>query len=168
MLLTKIVDLKTAATVNKVETATADKIVPQNKKKLWIFKSFWNMCRKSKRTQTHWLPPQQTNVNQIETTFEKDDIEELVNKISSYRELYNQVYDSPYNSDSEYNNIADISSKIGNKLQPIKAKIHLGNFYSLVMIDFGSLWNINDKSLENNILTNTSTSRWINTKDEKV
>ena len=69
------------------------------------------------------------------------------------------MYDSTYDSESDDNYIAAISSET--------AKIHFGNIYSTSMIVFGSVRSIIAKKLQDYMLAKTTTARWINTKDEE-
>ena len=70
------------------------------------------------------------------------------------------MYDSTYDSESDDNYIAAISSET--------AKIHFGNIYSTSLIVSGSVHSIITKKLQDYILEKTTTARWINTKDEEV
>ena len=55
---------------------------------------FASNCRKPKRSQGQTQKTQQTNVSQSDQSPEKSDDKESVNYISSYQQLYEQVYDS--------------------------------------------------------------------------
>ena len=80
-------------------------------------------CRKHKISQTS--SPQQTNVDQIESTPNKSDDEELENYIASYRNVYKQVYDSNKDNDSD-TYVAAISSETAIKLEPFNAIVQFG------------------------------------------
>ena len=54
----------------------------------------------------------------MKTTPKRDDDEDLIKD----KELYNQIFDSTYDSDSDDNHIAAIWSGTGSKLQPLIAK----------------------------------------------
>ena len=58
-----------------------------------------------------------TIVNQIETTKEEDNDEESFNYIVSYGELNNQVYKLTYDSESDDNHVAPISSEKANEIK---------------------------------------------------
>ena len=80
------------------------------------------MQKTEKKTQGQTPKPPQPNVNQIDKTAEKSDDEESVNYIDSYQQLYKQIDDSNYDSDSD-NYMAAISCDSANQLEPLNAKI---------------------------------------------
>ena len=132
-----------------------------------ILNHFAIMYRKPKRTQTQTLSPQHTSNNQIQITPEKDDEEELVNYISSYGEVDNQLYGSIYDGDSDDNYIAAPSSETVSKLEPLNAMIEIRNIYVISITNSGTLWSMLARTFANNIVINNSTAQWIDTTDEK-
>ena len=66
--------------------------------KIAITVEVWDILLKNaenvKKSQVQTSKTQQTNVNKINTTTNKSDVEESVKHITSYQQLYNQVYDS--------------------------------------------------------------------------
>ena len=87
-------------------------ICPRNGEKCnicGIREHFAKKCRKPKKSQSQLPKASLTNVNQIDANATKSDDEEIVDYITSYQELYAQVYYSNYDSDSDYY-VAAISS----------------------------------------------------------
>ena len=99
-------------------------------------------------------------MSQIEATITKNDDEESVKLITSYRELCEQVYDSNYDSDSR-NYVAAISSDAANHLEPPNAKVQFGKITAISKIDSGSACSIITKTLAIDIVKTTPTARWI-------
>ena len=104
-------------------------------------------------------------MNQIDKAPEKSDDEESVNYITSYQQLYDQVYDYNYDSDPD-NYVAAISCESANQLEPLNAKVQLGEVKANAMIDSRSAVSLIAKRLANQILRTTQSVRWIN-KSEK-
>ena len=70
-------------------------VCPANGKKCnncGITRHFTKKCRKPKKPQGQSSESPQTNVNQIENSTEKSDDEESINYITSYQQLYDQVW----------------------------------------------------------------------------
>ena len=86
-----------------------------------ILNQFAKKCRKPKNSQPQTSPTQQTNVNHIESTPNTINDEEPVNYITSDRDLYEEIYGSNYDSDSD-NYVAAISKKNVIELKPLNAK----------------------------------------------
>ena len=124
------------------------------------------ICKKPIRIKTQTLSPQQTDFNQFESTPDKSDDGESVNYVTSYRVLYDQVYNSNYDSDTD-NYVAAISSETANQLENLNAKIQFGNIHLISMIDSSSVCSIITKGLARNIPKTTPTDRWSTTTDDK-
>ena len=112
--------------------------------------------------------PQQTNVNQVDTTTTKRDDKESVNYLTSYQQIYVQSYDSNYDSNSD-DYVAAISSDIAIQLERFNAKIQHGKIIANSMIDSGSGCSITTKPLAINVLKSTPSQmyRWITTKRDR-
>ena len=108
----------------------------------------------------------QMNVHQIDTTAGKKDDEESVNYITSYQQLFDQVYDSNYNSDSD-DYVAAIFNDSANHLEPLNAQIKLGSVQANAMIDSGRFVSLITKTLANRILTTSTSAKWTTTKQDK-
>ena len=86
--------------------------------------------------------------------------------MKSYQQLYNQVYDSNNNSDSD-DYLAAISSDSANQLEPLNAKITYRSILANSMIGSGSVCSLITKTLANRILKTSPLARWITTKKDK-
>ena len=129
-----------------------------------IIGHFARKCRKQKKSQGQTQRAQQTNVNQIDQSREKSDDEESVHYIKSYQQLYEQVYDSIYDSDSD-DYVAAISSDSVHQLEPLNVEVELGEIRALAMIDSGSAVSIVTETLADQILQNTKSAKWMDTKE---
>ena len=118
---------------------------------------FARKCRKPKRSQgqTHKAP--QTNFNQIGKSPEKSEDEESVNYITSYQQLYLQVNDSNYDSDSD-DYVAPILYDSANQLESLNGKVQFGEVKANAVIDSGIA--------VSQIIPTTQSAKWI-TKREK-
>ena len=144
-------------------------ICPANGKKFkncGIMGYFARKCKKPKRSQGQTTKPSQPNVNQIEDTAEKNEDEESVNYIISYQQLYEQVYDSNYVSDSD-NYVAAISCDSAHQLDPLNAKIQFGEVQANAMIDSGSVVSLITKTLANRILRTSPSAKWFTAKERR-
>ena len=108
-----------------------------------ILGNFAKKSRKAKKCHPQSSQSQQTNVTQFEirTTTTKSDDEESVKYITSYQQLYHQVFGSNYDSDFDYY-VAVISSDVANQLRPLNAKIHNGKIFANSMIKSGNVCSI--------------------------
>ena len=88
--------------------------------KFWKFTSFCKICRKPKNNEIIFTNT--TNKYKQKTLLQRDNDEGPVNCLSTYRELYNQVYDSTYESDSDDKHITSISGKKATKLELLNGK----------------------------------------------
>ena len=135
----------------------------QNCNKYGSLNNFVKVFRKPKRIKSQTSPPQQTNVNQIESTPDIKDVEESIIYVTSNRELYEQAYDSNYDNDSD-NYVAAFSSKIANMLEPLNSNLCLATssrFQRPTQVVIAA------KDLDENILKSVSKARWTTTTYEK-
>ena len=98
--------------------------------------------------------------------FEKCDDEQSVNYITRCQQLYEQFYDSNYDSDSE-NYVAAISCDSAHQLEPLNAKIQFGEVQVNAMIDSGSVVTLIRKTLANRILRTSPSAKRINIKERR-
>ena len=124
------------------------------------------MGRNPKKSQCQKSQPKISDVKQIDSTPFISDHEDSVNFITKYKELYEHVYDSNYDIDSD-NCVAAIWSETANILELLNAILLFGNFLSISTIDSGSVCSIITKSLASNVLKTTPTAQWITSTDEK-
>ena len=68
--------------------------------------------------------------------------------------MYEQVYDSDYDSDSD-NYVAAVSSDSVHQLEPLNVEVQMGEIRTSAMIDSGSAVSIITKSLANKIIRST-------------
>ena len=129
---------------------------------------FPKKCHKPKKSQPQRPKPPQTNVNQIDTNTTKCDDEKSVNYTTIYQQLYVQVYNSNYDTDSD-DYVAAISSDYENQLEPLNAKIKYGNVLNLAssMIDSSSVCSLITKTIAYKNLKTTPFATWIITKQDK-
>ena len=120
---------------------------------------FARKCRKPKKSQNPIQKNQKSNVNQIDQSPEKSDEEESVNYITSYQQLYEQVSDSNYDSDSD-DYVAAISSDSVHQLEPLNVEVQMGEIKTSAMIDSGSAVSIITKILLNKIIRSTKSAKW--------
>ena len=73
--------------------------------------------------------------------------------------MYEQVYDSNYDSDSDVY-VAAISSDSVHQLEPLNVEVQMGEIKTSAMIDSGSAVSIITKSLANKILRSTKSAKW--------
>ena len=96
----------------------------------------------------------------------KSDDEETVNYITSYQQLYEQVYDCNNDSDSD-NFVAAISSDSAHQLEPLNAKIQFGEVQANAMIDSGSVVSPITKTLANRMFRTSPSKKWITTEERR-
>ena len=147
---------------------TTTKFVPRKEKSNYcgIIGHYAKKCRKPKKPYGQSSIPPQTNVNQIDKTAEKSDDEESVNYITSYQQLYDQVYGSHYDSDSD-DYEASISFDSATQLEPLNNKTQFGKVQANAMVDSGSVVSLITKKLANRILRITPSAKCVTTKKNK-
>ena len=144
-------------------------ICPANGKKCnncGIVGHFARKYRKPKISRNQIQKIKKTNVNQIDQSPEKSDDEESVNYITSYQQLYDQVCDSNYDSDSD-DYLAAISSDSDHQLEPLNVEVQLGEIRTFAMIDSGSAVSIITKSLADRIIRSTKSAKWTDTTERR-
>ena len=72
--------------------------------------------------------------------------------------MYDQVYDSNYDSDSD-DYVAAISSDSVHQLEPLNVEVQMGEIQTSAMIDSGSAVSIITQSLANKILRSTNSAK---------
>ena len=80
--------------------------------------------------------------------------------------MYQQVYDSNYESDSD-DYVAAISSDSVHQLEPLNVEVQIGEIQTSAMIDSGSAVSILTKSLANRILQSTKSARWTDSSEKR-
>ena len=80
--------------------------------------------------------------------------------------MYEQVYDSNYDSDSD-NYVAAISSDSAHQLAPIPVEVKFGEAKAHAMIDSGSAVSLITKTLANQIIQTTNSVKWIDMKERR-
>ena len=144
-------------------------ICPANGKKCnncGIIGHFARKCRKPKKSQGQTQKTQQNNVNQIDQSPKKSDDEESVNFITSYQQLYEQVYHSNYDSVSD-DYVAAILSDSVHQLEPLNVEVQLGEVKALAMIDSGIAVSIITETLADQIIRTTKSAKWTDTKQRR-
>ena len=96
----------------------------------------------------------------------KSDDEESVNYITSYQHLFEQVYDSNYDSDSD-DYVAMISSDSVHQLEPLNVEVKLGEIRAIAMINTGSAVSIITETLADQNFRTTKSAKWTDTKERR-
>ena len=80
--------------------------------------------------------------------------------------MYEQVYDSNYDSDSD-DYVAAISSYSVHQLEPLNVEVQIGKIRTSAMIVYGSAVSIITKSLANKIIRSTKSAKWTDTTEKR-
>ena len=145
---------------------THRQICPANGKKCnnCCFTGHFGMkYRKRRKSQAQTSKFPRTNINQIDPTAKKIDDEESVNYVTSYQQLYDQVYDTNNASDSN-NYVAAISCDSVDYVEPHQSENQIWKSPANAMIGSGSVVSLIAKTLANTILRTTPSAKWITPK----